>query len=69
MISGAERIDQPYSGEYTERIYDIDTSWNSSDWTWIKFFDDDEVWCGNFRGKYKGVVVSEKMGIAVFFNV
>jgi len=65
VISGAERIDQPYSGEYTERIYDIDTSWHSSDWTWIKFFDDDEVWCGNFRGKYKGVVVSEKMGIAV----
>ncbi len=65
MISGAEYIQQPYSGEYIEKIYDIESSWNSSDWTWIKFTEEEEVWCGEFRGKYRGVSYSAKLGIIV----
>lgn len=66
MIVDAVRIDQPYDGEYRERIYDIRSVWNSSDWTWIRFTEDDgEEWCGEFRGEYKGVVVSDKLGVAV----
>ena len=65
MISKAEYIQQPYSGEYFEKIYDIKSSWNSSDWTWIKFTEENEVWCGEFRGKYRGVSYSEKLGIIV----
>lgn len=65
MIFRAEYIEQPYSGEYIERIYDITSSWNSSNWTWIRFFDEDGVWCGEFRGKYRGVSVSKKIGVVV----
>ena len=66
MIIEAVRIDQPYDGEYRERIYDIRSVWNSSDWTWIRFTEDDgEEWCGEFRGEYKGAVVSDKLGVAV----
>ena len=39
MIFSAESIEQPCSGIYTERIYDITNPWNSRDWTWIKFTD------------------------------
>ena len=38
MICRAEHIEQPYSGEYIEKIYDITSAWNSGNWTWIKFF-------------------------------
>lgn len=55
MISRAEYIQQPYSGEYIEKIYDIKSPWNSTDWTWIKFTEEDAIWCGEFRGKYRGV--------------
>lgn len=65
MICGAEYIEQPYSGEYDEKIYDIKSPWNSSDWTWIKFSEEDKVWCGEFRGKYRGVSSSKKLGIVV----
>ena len=66
MIIEAMRIDPPYDGEYRERIYDIRSVWNSSDWTWIRFTEDDgEEWCGEFRGEYKGAVVSDKLGVAV----
>ena len=39
MIFSAESIEQPCSGIYTERIYDITNPWNSRDWTWVKFTD------------------------------
>ena len=65
MIWIAEQIEKPYSGQYFERIYDIQSPWNSRVWTWIKFVDENGEWCGNFRGEYKGVSVSEKLGIVV----
>ena len=63
MISRAEYIQQPYSGEYIEKIYDIKSPWNSTDWTWIKFTEEDDIWCGEFRCKYRGVSCSTTLGI------
>jgi hypothetical protein len=61
MIVEAEIINQPYSGQFKERIYDIPSRWNSQDWTWVKFTDADFAeWCGEFRGFARGVVVSTK---------
>ncbi len=65
MIISAEHIEQPYDGEYREKIYDIKSVWNSRDWIWIKFFDESGEWCGEFRGSYKGVALSRKLGIVV----
>ncbi len=65
MISRVEYIQQPYSGEYIEKIYDIKSPWNSTDWTWIKFIEEDDIWCGEFRGKYRGVSCSTVLGIIV----
>lgn len=58
-------IEQPYSGEYKERIYDIPSPWNSNCWSWIKFEEEAEEWCCEFRGKYRGSAVSEKLRIIV----
>ncbi|MBA2941971.1 hypothetical protein HZF08_27145 [Paenibacillus sp. CGMCC 1.16610] len=61
MIIKAEVINQPQSGECKERIYDISSLWNSQNWTWIKFTNDDLTeWCGNFRGSPRDVSVSKK---------
>lgn len=61
MIIKAEVINQPYSGEYNERIYDISSPWNSQSWAWIKFTNEDLTeWCGNFRGFPRDVAVSKK---------
>jgi hypothetical protein len=61
MIIKAEIITQPYSGKYKEKIYDISSPWNSQEWTWIKFTDNDLTeWCGNFRGFPRGVAISKK---------
>lgn len=65
MIRKATQIEQPYYGEYEERIYDIESPWNSSDWTWIVIEEDDSVWCGEFRGKYRGTAISETIGITI----
>ena len=65
MIINAEYIEQPYDGEYREDIYDIKNVWNSSDWIWIKFTDENDEWCGEFRGTYRGVSISNKLGIIV----
>ncbi len=65
MILSAEHIEQPYSGEYNEKIYDIISPCNSANWTWIKFTDANSVWCGEFRGEYRGVALSERLGIVV----
>ncbi len=61
MIIEAEIIDQPYSGQYEERIYDISSPWNSQNWTWVKFLNDDFTeWCGEFRGLPINVAISKK---------
>ena len=65
MIRKVTQIEQPCFGEYEERIYDIESPWNSSDWTWIVIEEDDSVWCGEFRGKYRGTAISEKIGITI----
>lgn len=64
MILNAEIISQPISGQFKERIYDFDSEWKSSTWTWVKFTDENQdEWCGNFRGRPKGVGVSAKNNI------
>lgn len=61
MIVKAEIIQQPVSGQYSERIYDIASPWNSQNWTFIKFQDKDlNEWCGSFRGAAKAVALSKK---------
>ncbi|ANU23392.1 hypothetical protein [Planococcus donghaensis] len=61
MIRQATLIDEPKSGKYKERIYDIPNSSNSGDWTWVMFTNDDLAeWCGNFRGFPRGVALSER---------
>lgn len=69
MIEKVEIISQPYSGEYEERIYDIESPWNSSNWTWIKFIN--EVffeWCGQFRGSPIGVRLSKKNAVIIILT-
>lgn len=69
MLEKVTIIEQPYSGEYKERIYDIKGSSNSSDWTWVKFEEDNDYsWCGEFRGKSIGVAFSKKLGIIVILT-
>lgn len=55
----AEIISQPTSGEYEERIYEIQSNWNSPFWTWVKFNKEngDET-VGQFRGFPKSVKIS-----------
>ena len=56
----AEIIHQPYSGEFEERIYDVDSAWKSQFWAWIKFTDENGIEkVGQFRGFPKGVKVSK----------
>lgn len=68
MITEAIHMDQPISGTYEERIFDKESSWNSSEWTWIRFLEDSKYWCGEFRGKYIGHTVSQKIGIAIILT-
>ncbi|TDT45161.1 hypothetical protein CLV90_2245 [Maribacter spongiicola] len=57
-----EIINQPYSGEFKERIYDMESPWNSQSWTWIKFTDDiGTETVGQFRGLPKAVKVSTQL--------
>lgn len=66
MICDLSHIEQPYSGEYEEKIYDINSSWNSGDWSWILFEKEDgHCFCGEFRGKYRGAVLSEKLAVII----
>lgn len=41
MIIEGQIVSRPYSGEYDERIYDNNSSWNSQNWTYIKFTNGD----------------------------
>ena len=57
-----EIINQPYSGEFKERIYDIESPWNSQSWTWIKFTDENlNQTVGQFRGTPKEVKYSKSL--------
>ena len=59
MIIEGQIVNRPYSGKYDERIYDNDSPWNSQDWTYIKFTNNDySEWCGVFRGFPKDVSIS-----------
>lgn len=61
LITKAEIIEQPYSGQFKERIYGISNSWNSQDCTWIKFEDENyNEWCGQFEGAQQAVALSSK---------
>lgn len=61
MIDQADIINQPYSGDYDERIYDNESAWNSQSWTWVKFTNEDlSEWCGQFRGFPRQTAVSKK---------
>jgi|LSQX01.1.fsa_nt_gb hypothetical protein len=61
-ILKTEIINQPLSGEYQERIYDIKSPWNSQWWTWIKFtLENEEEIIGQFRGSARGVKYSESL--------
>ena len=60
MIKVAEIVNQPYSGEFKERIYDNESPWNSASWTCVKFTDSEyNEWIGQFRGSPREVAVSE----------
>lgn len=60
MIIEAKIITQPISGKYIERIYDNESVWDSPNWTYIKFTNNDySDWCGVFRGSPIDVVISE----------
>jgi len=61
MIVKAEIIIQPLSGQYKEKNFDIPSTWNSPNWTWVKFEDEDlNEWCGEFRGIPRGIALSKK---------
>lgn len=69
MIIKVEVISQPYSGEYKERIYNMESPWNSQSWTFIKFTEDDYTeWCGQFRGAPKNAHVSLKNKIVLILT-
>lgn len=69
MIINAEIINQPYAGQYKERIYDISSSWNTQDWTWVKFINEDFTeWCGEFRGLAKGIAISNKYNVVLILT-
>jgi len=60
MIIQGNIINQPYSGQFDERIYDNVSAWNSQGWTWIKFIDEDYTeWVGQFRGHPGGIAISK----------
>ncbi|CAM1367151.1 conserved hypothetical protein [Tenacibaculum sediminilitoris] len=58
----AEFINQPTSGQYEEKTFDLDTIWKSQIWSWVKFTTNNGIdWVGSFRGKPKSVAVAEKI--------
>ncbi|MGV6832053.1 MAG: hypothetical protein ACWA5P_10910 [bacterium] len=61
MIINCKIINQPDSGEFEERIYDIQSPWNSQSWAYIKFQNEDfSEWCGVFRGNPIKAEISKK---------
>ncbi|MFV0341818.1 MAG: hypothetical protein ACK5JH_02850 [Anaerocolumna sp.] len=69
MIINAEISNQPISGLYREEIYDILSPWNSQDWTWVKFLNDDyDEWYGEFRGLPRSIAVSSKCDVVLILT-
>lgn len=69
MITKAELIHQPDSGEFNERIYDNESAWNSQHWAFVKFMNEDGAeWCGQFRGFPLQVAVSEVIGLVLILT-
>lgn len=61
MIIESKLIEQPYSGKYQEAIFDVESNWNSADWTYVEFIENDfSEWCGVFRGSPIGISFSKK---------
>ncbi|MBE9463672.1 hypothetical protein [Dyadobacter subterraneus] len=58
MMFKADIIGLPYSGEYSERVYDNENPWNSQSWTFVRFINNDQSeWCGHFSGFPREVAV------------
>jgi hypothetical protein len=58
----AERINQPTSGKYEEKVFDLNTEWKSQNWSWIKFTTEYEIeWIGVFRGEFENLAIAEKI--------
>ena len=69
MILEAKFINRPNSGDYSERIYDNDSPWNSQDWSWVKFTNEDYTeWCGCFRGSPRETAVSQQRETALILT-
>ena len=58
----AEFIYQPISGQYEEKIFDLNTERKSHNWSWIKFTKKDGTeWIGVFRGEKEKIAIAEKI--------
>lgn len=58
----AKFINQPTSGQYKEKTFDLDTIWKSQIWSWVKFTTNNGIdWVGIFRGEPKSIAVAEKI--------
>lgn len=69
MIISVDIISQPFSDQYMEKIYNISSPWNSTDWTWVKFVNEDFTeWCGEFRGLARDVALSKKYNIILLLT-
>lgn len=69
MIIELQIINQPLSGEYKEKIYDLKSKGNSRDWTWVKFTNADYTeWCGQFQGSPINIEMSEKHNTIVLLT-
>lgn len=59
MIKEIKHISRPQSGDYEERFFDNESPWNSDNWSYIKFTEDDfSEWVGNFRGAFRSCAIS-----------
>ncbi|HWI48064.1 MAG TPA: hypothetical protein VNU45_07580, partial [Rummeliibacillus sp.] len=65
MIIKVEIKDQPISGQFEEKIYDISNP-TTQEWTWVKFEDENyHEWYGQFRGLPKSIALSTKYNIVL----
>ncbi len=59
----AEFINQPTSGQFDEKSFDLDNSvWRSPHWCWVKFTTGSgQEWVGAFRGKSLKTSIANKI--------